>query len=76
MTDIKEVELFILAMIKQPYELNDIIPNIELLFFKMFCSPTTTKELRKESDGENLLAGNIFMHQDFVMPYDGYISLL
>lgn len=76
MTDPKELELFILSMIKQPYELNDIIPNIEMLFFKMFCSPVTTKEIRKKSDRENLMAGNIFMLQDFNMPTDGYKSLL
>ena len=29
-------------MINSAYELNEIIPNIELVFFKMFTSPITT----------------------------------
>jgi hypothetical protein len=31
-------------MISSAYELNELIPNIELLFFKIFCSPITTAE--------------------------------
>ena len=35
-----------LAMISQAYELNEFIPNIELLIYKIFFSPITTKEER------------------------------
>jgi hypothetical protein len=45
-------------MIHQSYQLNKDIPNIELLIYKMFCSPITTKEVRKGE--KDLLVGNIF----------------
>jgi hypothetical protein len=64
-------------MINSVYELNDIIPNIELIFFKMFTSPITTKTLRKLRDSEDLLVGNIFHRTDFAkMPKQAYMSLL
>lgn len=47
-------------MINSSYELNSLIPNIEYLFYKIFCSPLTTKEDRKGNDRENVLYGNIF----------------
>ena len=43
----KDKELLILSMINSSYELNDIIPNIEMVFFRMFTSPITTKTERK-----------------------------
>ena len=55
-------------MINSSYELNEIIPNIELLFYKMFISPITTKAQRKRADADDLLAGNLFHDQDFKMP--------
>jgi hypothetical protein len=42
----KDIQLLIIAMVTQAYELNSLIPNIEMLFYKMFCSPITTKEQR------------------------------
>ena len=41
--DKEEKELFILSMLNSAYELNDIIPNIELVFYNMFTSPISTK---------------------------------
>ena len=56
----EDKELFVLSMLNSTYELNDSIPNIELVFFKMFTSPLTTREARKKNDQDDLLAGNIF----------------
>ena len=63
-------------MINSAYELNDIIPNIEFTFYKMFTSPITTKRLRSKSDKSDLLAGNLFHDNGMQMPDQGYISLL
>ena len=76
MSDPKEIEMLILAMISQAYELNDIIPNIEQVFYKIFCSPLITKDVRKENDKDNILAGNIFTNKDLTIPMDAYKSLL
>ena len=56
----EDKELFVLSMLNSTYELNDSIPNIELVFFKMFTSPLSTREARKKNDQDDLLAGNIF----------------
>jgi hypothetical protein len=75
--DKAEVQLLLVAMINQAYKLNEFIPNIELLLYKMFCSPITTKEHRKEmNDKVNLLAGNIFADKEMSMHPDVYKSLL
>jgi len=63
-------------MINSAYELNDIIPNIEMVFFRMFASPITTKAERKMNEAEDVLAGNLFQDDDFKMPKQAYISLL
>ena len=64
-------------MINQAYKLNEQIPNIELLLYKMFFSPLTTKELRKkENDKVKLLVGNIFSDKDMSLHPDVYRSLL
>jgi hypothetical protein len=63
-------------MVSQAYELNELIPNIELLLFNMFCSPMITSELRKEEDGEDLLAGNLFAKPGINLGSDTYRSLL
>lgn len=69
--------LFILSILNSTYELNSSIPNIELMFFKMFVSPLSTKSQRKRNDKDDLLIGNIFNDlQDFKMPKQAYISLL
>lgn len=56
----EDVNLLLLSMINQSYELNHIIPNIELMIFKIFCSPISTKEERKGSKSTDILVGNIF----------------
>jgi len=76
MSDPKEIEMLVLAMINQAYELNEVIPNIEQVFYNLFCSPLITKDVRKGNDKDNLLAGNIFTNKDFNMPMDAYRSLL
>ena len=64
-------------MINQAYKLNEHIPNIELLLFKIFCSPMSTKELRKELDDKvKPLAGNIFADKKMSLHPDVYRSLL
>jgi hypothetical protein len=54
-----------LSLVNSAYELNDIIPNIELLFFKMFVSPIATKAERKAGDADDLLVGNLFRGINF-----------
>ena len=73
----EDKELMLLSMINSAYELNDVIPNIEMVLFKMFVSPVSTYAERKKKDGEDLLAGNLFNGlKDFKMPKQVYISLL
>jgi hypothetical protein len=56
-----EVEKLLISMIHQRYELNHIIPNIEMMLYKIFFSPLSTQEERKSEDNrENLLVGNLF----------------
>ena len=53
--------MFILAMINQSHKLNDTIPCMELIFYRMFMSPLTTMDDRKGHDkGDHLLVGNLF----------------
>mmetsp|Transcript_47739 Transcript_47739/g.34998 ORF Transcript_47739/g.34998 Transcript_47739/m.34998 type:complete len:164 (+) Transcript_47739:2174-2665(+) len=47
-------------MVTQAYELNHLIPNCEMIIYKMFCSPLCTKELRDKKDRKEVLLGNIF----------------
>ena len=76
--DNEEREMLILSVVNSAYDLNHIIPNIELILFKMFTSPISTKGQRKASDSEDLLAGNLFhsLGEDFKMPKQAYVSLL
>lgn len=76
MSDPAQVRMLVTSMISSAYELNELIPNIELLFFKIFCSPITTAEQRKEDDKEDLLAGNIFAKKDINLGSIAYRSLL
>ena len=41
-----DVEKLLISMIKQRYELNEVIPNVELLLYKMFFSPLATRDSR------------------------------
>ena len=64
-------------MVNSAYEINTLIPNIELVFYNMFCSPITTKEMRQGRDGsDNILLGNIFADKSVSVTYFGYKSLL
>lgn len=54
----EDAEMLIIAMINQAYSLNQFIPNIELVLYKIFFSPITTEEER--AGNSDLLAGNIF----------------
>lgn len=63
-------------MVNSAYELNSLIPNIELLFYKIFCSPITTKEERKDKDNDYPLFGNIFAQKKVGLTFFGYKSLL
>lgn len=69
----EQLNMLLLSMIQQAYTLNEYIPNIELLLFKMFTSPIRTQELRKNDS--NLLAGNIFAEKGFKLHEDVYKSL-
>ena len=73
-TDVAEIRLLALSLISQAYQLNDIIPNVELIFYKIFCSPITSKEQRKGS--EDLLEGNLFAREDMNLGSQVYRSLL
>lgn len=70
----EEVRMLSLAMINSAYELNDYIPNIEMVFYRIFMSPITTKDERKES--EDLLEGNLFCKEGIDLPNEVYRSLL
>ena len=73
----REVEKLLLSMIHQSYELNELIPNIELMLYKIFCSPLSTEEERRNgNDRENLLLGNIFADKQMQLPIEVYKSLL
>ena len=64
-------------MLSQAYELNNLIPNVDKIFYRMFCSPLTTKELRKGKDnGDDILLGNIFADKKVSVTNLGYKSLL
>lgn len=69
-----EVRLLCLSIINSAYQVNDIIPNIEMMFYKMFCSPMTTKEIRKGN--ENLLEGNLFLREGMNLGPTVYRSLM
>ena len=63
-----------LSMISQAYELNQFIPNIELIIYKIFMSPITTEAERKEAS--TLLAGNLFAEKNMKMHSLIYKNLL
>lgn len=71
-----DVQSLIISLVNSSYELNGLIPNVEMLFYRMFCSPLTTKEDRKGKDTENVLYGNIFAQKQVPLTYFGYKSLL
>jgi hypothetical protein len=71
-----DVQALVISLINSAYELNALIPNAELLFYKMFCSPLTTKEERTGKDREDVLTGNIFAQKKVSLTYFGYKSLL
>ena len=56
----EDIGMIVLSMVTSAYEINDIVPNIEMMFYKIFCSPVTTKSVRKAEDKDDLLAGNLF----------------
>jgi len=60
-------------MVHQSYELNEVIPNIEYMFSKMFCSPFTKVSAEGDTD---LLAGNIFAQKKVRFSPQVYESLL
>lgn len=72
-----DVQSLIISLVNSAYELNGLIPNVELLFYRMFCSPITTKQERAGGkDHENVLVGNIFAQKQVSLTYFGYKSLL
>ena len=73
----QDIQALIISLINSAYELNSLIPNVELLFYRMFCSPITTKADRAGgNDRENVLFGNIFAQKKVSVTYFGYKSLL
>lgn len=72
-----DIQQLIISMVNSAYELNGLIPNMEKLFYRIFCSPISTKEIRANgNDKENLLVGNIFADKKVSLTYFGYRSLL
>jgi hypothetical protein len=63
-------------MVNSSYELNNLIPNVEMLFYRIFCSPITTKEERLAKDKNDILVGNIFAERKVDLTYFGYKSLI
>ena len=72
----KDVQLLIISMVNSAYDVNALIPNMEMVFYRMFCSPLTTKEDRKGKDKDNVLHGNIFAQKKVSLTYFGYKSIL
>jgi hypothetical protein len=70
----QDIQSLVIALINSAYELNSLIPNAELLFYRMFSSPLTTKAER--AGGEDVLLGNIFAQKKVSVTYFGYKSLL
>ena len=69
--------MLLLSMINQSYELNEYIPNVELLLYKMFFSPITTRAERANgADRGNLLLGNLFSDRKMQLHEEIYNSLL
>ena len=73
-TDPEQLRLFAISLINSAYQLNQKIPNIELMFYRVFCSPITTKDIRQGN--KDLLAGNIFAKQGINLGSQVYRSLL
>ena len=74
---VQDVQSLIISLVNSSYELNALIPNVEMLFYRMFCSPLTTKAERAGGkDRENVLFGNIFAQKQVPLTYFGYKSLL
>lgn len=72
----EDIGMIVLSMVTSAYEINDIVPNIEMIFYKIFCSPVTTKSVRKAEDKDDLLAGNLFASNQVDLPTEAYKSLL
>ena len=70
----QDIQSLVIALINSAYELNSLIPNVELLFYRMFSSPITTKAER--AGGNDVLLGNIFAQKKVSVTYFGYKSLL
>lgn len=63
-------------MVTSAYDLNTLIPNIEMVFYRIFCSPLTNIEERKLKEKSNILAENIFAQKKVSLTLFGYRSLL
>lgn len=72
--DPEQLRLLCIAMINSAYELNSVIPNIELVFAKLFFAPISTKEQRKNA--EDVLEGNLFLQDGLDLSPQVYKSLL
>jgi hypothetical protein len=72
----EDIQGIIISLVNSSYELNSLIPNSEMLFYRMFTSPISTKEDRAGKDRENVLYGNIFADKKVCLTYFGYKSLL
>ena len=75
--DIENLTMLCLSIINSAYELNNAIPNIEMMFYKIFFSPITTKEMRKKlGDSDYLLDGSLFAREGINLGPMVYRSLL
>lgn len=75
MTDPVEIDKLMVSMVTQSFELNELIPNIELLISKIFCSPYT-KINKDAADSKDLLANNLFAQKKVKLSPQVYESLL
>ena len=76
LTENEDIIQFLTSLINSAYEINDFVPNAEQMFFNIFVSPVTTKKMRKGTDSEDLLVGNLFKQNDLVLPKQIYKSLI
>jgi len=72
----EDASLMAKSLVHQPYELNKVIPNIEMFFYKSFCSPQLTKNERKGRDRQEPLYGNVFAKKGISLGSKVYRSLL
>lgn len=76
----EDVQMFLIALVSHAFEINEAIPNAEMLFYKMFQTPITTREEESENSQvkHDILDGRVFEFDKKLCPLSNqlYRSLL